>query len=105
MRQNSQDSNPKVYHRRGKLVWLQIAALPIALFVAHTAFADDSGYPWREVGYLPVASGTADATNLMYQVMFPDPNVWGPGPYPTVLDYSGYEPATTIFDGLDDRFL
>lgn len=76
-----------------------------AMSLTQAALADDSGYPWRVSGYIPVAVGTPDETLLMYQAMFPNPDVWGPGPYPAVLDYSGYEPATTIFDGLDDRFL
>ena len=52
---------------------------------------------------------TPDQSNLpaslAWQVYLPDPTVWGPGPYPTVLDYSGYEPATTFFDGLKGAFI
>ncbi|MBI3118735.1 MAG: CocE/NonD family hydrolase, partial [Candidatus Hydrogenedentes bacterium] len=77
----------------------------IVIAVGALCSADDSGYPWRETGYIPVAAGTPEETTLMYQVMFPNPEHWGPGPYPLVVDYSGYEPATTIFDGLDDRML
>ena len=47
-------------------------------------------------GYFAVRDGTL----LPWQVYLPDPAQWGPGPYPTVLDYSGYEPGTTFFDGL-----
>jgi predicted acyl esterase len=96
--------NESVCVSRGSM-WAQRVSLILVSLASATALADDSGYPWRETGYLPVAVGTADETLLMYQVMFPNPDVWGPGPYATVLDYSGYEPATTIFDGLDDRFL
>jgi hypothetical protein len=37
--------------------------------------------------------------------MLPDPAVWGDGPFPAVIDYSGYLPAQSIYDGLDDRFV
>jgi predicted acyl esterase len=83
----------------------QLLLAVLVLAFAAVAHAADSDYPWREAGYIPVANGTPQATTLMYQVMFPDPAVWGPGPYPTVIDYSGYLPATSIYDGLDDRFL
>ncbi len=52
-------------------------------------------------GYLAVRDGTL----LPWQVYLPDASVWGPGPYPTVLDYSGYEPGTTFFDGLLPTFV
>jgi predicted acyl esterase len=48
---------------------------------------------------------TGQPTSLAWQVYLPDPAQWGPGPYPTVLDYSGYEPATTFFDGLKQAFI
>jgi predicted acyl esterase len=44
-----------------------------------------------------------DGVKLAWQVYLPGPP--DQGPYPTVLDYSGYEPASTFFDGLKDRFL
>jgi len=52
-------------------------------------------------GYFAVRDGTL----LPWQVYLPDPVKWGPGPYPTVLDYSGYEPGTTFFDGLLPTFV
>lgn len=52
-------------------------------------------------GYLYVSDGTA----LAYQLLLPDPDVWGDGPYPVVIDYSGYEPSVRIYDGLDREFL
>ena len=61
--------------------------------------------PTHATGYIPVASGTADETTLHYKVMLPDATVWGPGPYPAVIDYSGYVPALNVYDGLDDRFI
>ena len=48
---------------------------------------------------------TPEETTLHYKVMLPDANVWGPGPYPAVIDYSGYLPAQNVYDGLDDRFI
>lgn len=52
-------------------------------------------------GYLEVRDGT----KLGYQLLFPDEDVWGAGPYPVVIDYSGYEPSVNIYDGLDRQFL
>jgi predicted acyl esterase len=82
-----------------------VALLVCACAGSLAAVAADADYPWRQTGFIPVAVGTPQETLLQYQVMFPDPAAWGGGPYPVVLDYSGYEPATTIFDGLDERFL
>ncbi|MGI8610364.1 MAG: CocE/NonD family hydrolase [Candidatus Dormibacteria bacterium] len=53
-------------------------------------------------GYFHV---TTDCTLLRWQVKLPDPTRWGPGPYATVIDYSGYEPGTVFFDGIADTFL
>lgn len=55
----------------------------------------------RGYGYFEVRDGTT----LGYQLLTPDEDEWGEPPYPTVIDYSGYEPSHTIYDGLDDRFL
>lgn len=60
--------------------------------------------PSAETGYIPVAAGTLDAADLHYKVILPDPATYGPGPYPTVIDYSGYKPALQIYDGLATRF-
>lgn len=49
--------------------------------------------PTHATGYIPVAVGTPDEALLHYKVALPDPTVWGPGPYPAVIDYSGYEPG------------
>ena len=51
-------------------------------------------------GYLT----TRDGTLLAYQVALPDPEVFGPGPYPVVVDYSAYRPSMDFFDGVDTRF-
>jgi predicted acyl esterase len=51
-------------------------------------------------GYLQ----TRDGTTLSYQVALPDPNVHGPGPYPVVIDYSGYIPSLQFWDGVGRRF-
>ena len=61
--------------------------------------------PTHASGYIPVAVGTADEAQLHYKVMLPDPARFGPGPYPAVIDYSGYMPAINVYDGLDDRFI
>jgi predicted acyl esterase len=53
-------------------------------------------------GYFHVAT---DCTLLRWQVVTPDAKKFGPGPYPTVIDYSGYEPSTIFFDGLKNTFL
>ena len=76
------------------------AALPLVIVMR--AEADP---PTHETGYIPVAVGTPEETTLHYKVMLPDAEQWGPGPYPAVIDYSGYLPAQTIYDGLDDRFV
>lgn len=47
-------------------------------------FSDEDGY-----GYLE----TRDGTTLSVNVRLPDPNLYGPGPYPTVVQYSGYAPS------------
>lgn len=52
-------------------------------------------------GYFYVSDGTA----LAYQLLLPDSSMWGDGPYPVVIDYSGYEPSVRIYDGLDREFL
>ena len=76
--------------------------LVVGLFApSGTAVADP---PTHESGYIPVAVGTDQEALLHYKVILPDPAVHGPGPYPAVIDYSGYLPAITIYDGLDDRF-
>lgn len=51
-------------------------------------------------GYLT----TRDGTLLAYQVALPDPDVFGPGPYPVVVDYSAYRPSMDFFDGVGTRF-
>jgi len=52
-------------------------------------------------GYFEVRDGA----KLAYQLLLPDPELFGPGPYPVVIDYSGYEPSQRIYDGLDQAFL
>ncbi len=58
----------------------------------------------RVSGYIPVAQGTPDATTLHYQVFLPKDEIAGPGPYPAVMDYSGYQPGLHIWDGLHRHF-
>lgn len=52
-------------------------------------------------GYFTVRDGT----KLAYQLLLPDADEWGAGPHPVVIDYSGYEPSVSIYDGLDREFL
>ena len=60
----------------------------------------------RITGYIPVAQDDPlDATELHYQVFLPKDEVAGPGPYPAVMDYSGYQPGLHIWDGLHRHFL
>lgn len=80
-----------------------VSALVVALLPA-TAPSAQANHAVHERGYIPVAVGTPEETTLHYRVSLPDPEVWGPGPYPAVVDYSGYIPAITIYDGLDHRF-
>jgi predicted acyl esterase len=47
-------------------------------------YTDEDGY-----GYLE----TRDGTSLSVNIRLPDPNFYGPGPYPTVVQYSGYAPS------------
>lgn len=47
-------------------------------------FTDEDGY-----GYLQVRDGTSLSVN----VRLPDPLLFGPGPYPTLIQYSGYSPS------------
>lgn len=47
---------------------------------------------------------TRDGTLLAYQIVLPDPAVFGPGPYPVVVDYSAYRPSIDFFDGVGTRF-
>lgn len=44
-------------------------------------------------GYLEVRDGTL----LSINVGLPDPDRWGPGPHPTVVQYSGYHPSRPDF--------
>ena len=89
--------------RRRLLLPLLLVAIVAALLpVAGPAAADP---PTFEEGYIPVAVGTPDETTLHYKVMLPDPAKWGKGPFPAIVDYSGYLPAQNVYDGLDDRFI
>lgn len=51
-------------------------------------------------GYIQARDGTL----LSYQVELPDPDVHGPGPYPVVVDYSGYIPSLELWDGVGRDF-
>ncbi len=87
---------------RRRAVVLVLALLAALVPFLGSAQADPPTYA---TGYIPVAIGTLDAAELHYKVMLPDAATFGPGPYPTVIDYSGYVPALNVYDGLDDRFI
>ena len=71
---------------------------------AATCPADD--YPILGTGHWGgYFHATTDCILLRWQVLTPDPKKFGPGPYPTVIDYSGYEPSTVFFDGLKNTFI
>jgi putative CocE/NonD family hydrolase len=74
-----------------------LAALAATLSLAAPASAATS----TTQGYIPVSDGVT----LAYQVVLPDPAVHGPGPYPTLLDYSGYGPGRTVNYDLDRRYV
>lgn len=79
----------------GRLLAVLTAALLLALPAAATAQS-------RTVqGYIPMSDGVT----LAYQVVLPDPAIHGPGPYPTLLDYSGYGPGRTVNYDLDEKFV
>lgn len=81
--------------RRSTAIGLLIFS--IALTVSSSAIA---ARPAPIYGYIPMSDGVS----LKYQALLPDPGVWGPGPYPLVMDYSGYIPSETIYDSLHHRF-
>ena len=87
---------------RRRAVLAAVAVLIGLVPLLGTAQADP---PTHATGYIPVAEGTLDEALLHYKVMLPDAERHGPGPYPTVIDYSGYVPALNVYDGLDDRFV
>jgi uncharacterized protein len=88
-------------NRRRLLLPVVVLSLLGALLTGTAASADPPTY---RTGYIPVAVGTPDETTLHYKVMLPDPARWGDGPFPAIVDYSGYLPAQNVYDGLDDRF-
>src|SRR3954462_8189384 len=75
----------------------------LALALAATAIASGTATAatTKTQGYIPMDDGVT----LAYQVITPDPDKFGPGPYPTVLDSSGYGPGRTVNYDLDKRFV
>ena len=69
------------------------------------ACSDKQNAASKVQGYIPVAQGTPEATTLHYQLLLPKAEHAGPGPYHAVMDYSGYQPGITIYDGLHRHFL
>ena len=71
-------------------------APPRDLGVAHVLAVDDTPDPslydqelGEGYGYLTVRDGV----QLSVMVRFPNPDLYGPAPYPTVIEYSGYSPS------------
>ena len=93
------------YGVRIRLLLLLTALIGALLPLAPSVDADPNPAGRTFFGYIPVAQGTADATELHYKLELPDPQRWGSGPYPLVVDYSGYFPGLYIYDGLAERFL
>lgn len=98
--------------------WAVALAVPLALLASatgalpvHATAASNygcvaaSGSQGQERHCSGYFAASTDGVKLSWQVYLPDPAKWGPGPYPTVVDYSGYEPATTLFDGIKDAFM
>ena len=71
----------------------------LLVFAATAGSAHAANGPTTQ-GYIPMSDGVT----LAYQVVLPDPAVYGDGPYPTLFDYSGYGPGRTVNYNLDERF-
>ena len=81
--------------------------LPTVLSTGANATHDNPPDCAREriTGYIPVAQDDPlEATTLHYQVFLPKQEIAGEGPYPAVMDYSGYQPGMHIWDGLHRHF-
>ncbi len=57
--------------------------------IHHSLLTGDEGDPLDAFQYIE----TRDGTLLSTTVRFPDPLLYGDGPYPTVIEYSGYSPS------------
>ena len=97
---------------RRLLVVLCLIAASLPVYAAPAGATHDGGAcsgkqdaASKVQGYIPVAQGTPDATTLHYQLLLPKAEHAGPGPYHAVMDYSGYQPGITIYDGLHRHFL
>ncbi len=73
----------------------------------HAAAPDQSFYSGQTLQNGFNFIQTRDGTTLSANVVLPNPNIYGPGPYPTVVEYSGYDPSNpretsfpTIFNTL-----
>lgn len=75
---------------------MSVIALSTSLAGA-PATADPASY---RTGYIPVAVGTPNEALLHYKVILPNAERWGSGPYPAVIDYSGYEPGIDTWNAL-----
>lgn len=93
------------------LLALALLAVSLPVLAAPPASANHEPHagckdPGKKIqGYITVAKGTPDETQLHYQVLLPKKELFGEGPYDTVLDYSGYMPGITLYDGVHRHFL
>ena len=92
---------------RRLLIVLSLVAASLPAYMPPAQAVDDNPPECaseRITGYIPVAQGTLDATELHYQVLLPKSDPDGDGKFAAVMDYSGYQPGLHIWDGLDDKF-
>lgn len=92
---------------QGSLMWRQ---LPVGHYEVQTADQSFTSAPFRVSGLYAQAPPqsfydaqtlsqgfgfiqTRDGTTLSANVVFPNSSFFGPGPYPTVVEYSGYDPS------------
>jgi putative CocE/NonD family hydrolase len=89
------------FHRVVALVLDMARTLALAALLTFALAPAAHGQTETIRGYIPMSDGIT----LAYQVVLPDKAKHGPGPYPTVMDYSGYGPGRTVNYELDTRFV
>ena len=80
---------------------MRLAALALALLASALLAAPAAADTKLTRGYITMDDGVT----LAYQVMHARSRDVRPGPYPTVLDYSGYGPGRTVNYDLDTHFV
>jgi uncharacterized protein len=93
--------------RAAAVFGLVAGLLPTAVSAHHTPGGPCQDAPASVTrGYIPVAQNSpTEATTLHYQLILPNKELFGEGPFHAVMDYSGYQPGITIFDSLHRHFL